>query len=258
MYGRVGEVMGKKTILVLAIITIFFLLSSAPVLSGEDDSSDEITTARIILRPEEGRLGEVIEKVQSLGLRLAQNLPRGLLLFDAPSELNLDGIADLISGLQGIRWAEPDFPFYAAETPNDPAYPKQWNLNKIKMPQGWDISGGGKASVTIAVVDSGVAYRTSGKFTKAPDFANTHFAAGYDFINNDAYPDDEYGHGTHVAAIIASSFDNSFRAAGMAYGCSIMPVQVLGLNGVGTASSVASGINYAVDNGADVICLSLT
>jgi serine protease len=249
--------MGKKAILVLTIATAFFLLCSAPVLSGEDDSSDDVTSPRIILRPEEGRLGEVVEKVQSLGLRLAENLPRDLLLFDAPPEIDLEGLSDLISGLQGIRWAEPDFPFYAAEVPDDPDYPKQWNLKKINMPQGWDISGGGKASVTIAVVDSGVAYRTSGKFTKAPDFAATHFTAGYDFINNDDYPDDEYGHGTHVAAIIASSFDNSFRAAGMAYDCSIMPVQVLGLNGVGTASSVASGINYAVDSGAKVICLSL-
>jgi len=249
--------MGKKTILVLAIITIFFLLSSAPVLSGEDDSSGDITSTGIILRPEEGRLGEVIERVQSLGLRLAQNLPRGLLLFEAPPEIDLDEIANLISGFPGIRWAEPDIPFYAAYEPNDPYYPEQWNLDKINMPGAWDTSGGGDASVTVAVVDSGVAYRTSGKYTKAPDFAATHFAPGYDFVGNDPEPDDEYGHGTHVAAIIASTFDNSFRAAGMAYNCRIMPVQVLGLGGVGTASAVASGINYAVDNGAKVICLSL-
>jgi len=198
-----------------------------------------------------------MDKLQSLGLRLAENLPRDLLLFDAPEGWDVEGMARLISGLPGVRWAEPDLPFHAAEVPDDPDYPKQWNLGKISMPQAWDIAGGGKASVTIAVVDSGVAYRTSGKFTRAPDFAATRFAPGYDFINDDSNPDDEYGHGTHVAAIIASSFDNSFRAAGMAYGCTIMPVQVLGPDGAGTASSVASGINYAVDNGADVICLSL-
>jgi hypothetical protein len=106
-------------------------------------------------------------------------------------------------------------------------------------------------------VDSGVAYRSAGTYTKAPDFAATSFVSGYDFVANDPEPDDDYGHGTHVAAIIASSYDNHFRAAGMAYACSIMPVRVLGSDGTGTASTVASGIYYAVDNGARVINLSL-
>ncbi len=177
-----------------------------------------------------------------------------MLLVEAPQGTDAAQLEDL----PGIAWAEPDIAFSAAETPNDPDYPLQWNLEKIEMPAAWDIAGGGRDAVIVAVVDSGVAYRNAGSFTRAPDFLSTRFVAGYDFIAGDAYPDDEYGHGTHVAAIIASAYDNSFRAAGMAYACSIMPVRVLGSDGVGTASSVASGIYYAVDNGARVINLSLS
>jgi hypothetical protein len=111
--------------------------------------------------------------------------------------------------------------------------------------------------VVVAVVDSGAAYRDSGKFRRAPDFTSTSFVPGYAFIENDDTPDDEYGHGTHVTAIIASTLGNGFRAAGMAYDCSIMPVRVLGGNGAGSASGVASGIYFAADHGARIICLSL-
>ncbi|MBC7231077.1 MAG: S8 family serine peptidase [Actinobacteria bacterium] len=225
----------------------------APAAASTPGGEGVRVEGEVILRPRTGKLAEAAREALSRGLRFVRGLPGGMLLMRAPRETDLT----VLEALPSIDWAEPDLPFRAAESPNDPDYPLQWNLQKIKMPGAWDIAAGGDPSVVVAVVDSGVAYRDSGTFRRAPDFAATSFVPGYDFVANDAYPDDEYGHGTHVAAIIASAYNNAFRAAGMAYSCSIMPVRVLGAAGSGTASAVASGIYYAADNGASVINLSV-
>ena len=237
--------------LLLAAAALLFY--GVPAAGGEAEPSQDPSGQAIILRPEDGRLMEAVRESMSMGLRFDKALPGGMLVLEAPQGID----AGMLEELPEIRWAEPDLAFHATQTPDDPDYPKQWNLGKINMPSAWNMAGGGRSSIVVAVLDSGVAYRDSGRFTRAPDFASTSFAAGYDFVSDDAYPDDEYGHGTHVAAILASSFDNSFRAAGIAYGCSIMPVRVLGIDGAGTASTVAAGIYYAVDNGAKIINLSL-
>jgi len=243
-----------RSLAVLVLAAALCAAFTVPALSSGTAGGEPSSGQTIILCPEDGKTEEALSDSQSLGLQLDKALPGGMLLMQAPPGID----AAMLEKLPDVSWAEPDLPFYAAETPNDPDYPRQWNLQKINMPSAWDIAGRGQSSVVIAVVDSGVAYRDAGTFSKAPDFAQTSFAPGYDFIANDADPDDEYGHGTHVAAIIASSYNNGFRAAGIASACTIMPVRVLGSDGVGTASAVASGIYLAADNGARVICLSLS
>ncbi|MDY6796451.1 MAG: DUF5719 family protein [Actinomycetota bacterium] len=248
--------MARRALILAALLVLVFAACGISPLQTWPEAEAGEDWQQVILRPETGKLAEALQETVSLGLKSLRDLPHDLLLMKVPPYIDLD----LLSHLPSIAWAEPDITFRAAgasAVPNDPDYSSQWNLQKIDMPAAWDIAKGGKSSVTVAVVDSGVAYRTAGKYTRAPDFQNTVFGDGYDFINNDDFPDDDYGHGTHMAAIIASSHNNSFRAAGMAYSCTIMPVRVLGLDGVGTASSVSSGIYYAVDNGADIICLSL-
>ena len=79
---------------------------------------------------------------------------------------------------------------------------------------------------------------------------------GWDFANRDNNPQDQNNHGTHVAEIVAAE-SNGFGATGVAFNATVMPVQVLGTNGSGASYNVAAGIRYAVDNGADVVNLSL-
>lgn len=147
-------------------------------------------------------------------------------------------------------------------TPNDPTYNLQWHFPKVNLPASWDRDTtaplyGGDPSVVVAVVDTGVAFEQYGSYVQAPDFAQTTFVAGYDFINGDAHPNDDHGHGTHVAGTVAQSTNNGVGVAGVAFATAIMPVKVLGSSGVGTSATVAQGIDFARQNGADVINLSL-
>jgi serine protease len=141
----------------------------------------------------------------------------------------------------------------------------QWNFvgpYGVDAPQAWGnlIAAGapGGNGVTVAVLDTGVAYPAdSSRSGASPDLDGTPFAPGYDFVENDALPADENGHGTHVASTIAEQTDNAFGLTGLAYGVRIMPVRVLDRAGDGDAVTIARGLRYAVEHGAKVINLSL-
>ncbi|MBI2322609.1 MAG: S8 family serine peptidase [Chloroflexi bacterium] len=135
-------------------------------------------------------------------------------------------------------------------TPNDPSYAaSQWNLRAMRLPDAWEITTGSSA-VTIAVVDTGVDLAH-------PDLVSKIASGGWDFANSDASPQDDNGHGTHVAGIAAAATDNGVGIAGVAWQARILPVKVLNSSGSGFISDVADGIRWAADHGAQIINLSL-
>jgi serine protease len=115
----------------------------------------------------------------------------------------------------------------------------------------------GGRGIVVAVLDTGVAYANHGRFRQSPDLVGTRFAAGYDFVDDDPYPDDHNGHGTHVASTIAERTNNGIGVTGIAYEATIMPVRVLDSRGEGDAGVIARGVRFATRRGADVINLSL-
>ena len=170
-----------------------------------------------------------------------------------------------LRGEPGVVYAEADPIVRPSWTPNDSLYRLQWNFQKIKMENAWEINRGGSSKITVAILDTGVAYTNQGAFAQAPDLSGTHFVAGRDFIWADNQPLDTDGHGTHVAGTIAQTTDNQAGAAGMAFNVNIMPVKVLdsawdeqqGAPFTSTMAVVAEGIRWAVDHGAKVINMSL-
>ena len=132
---------------------------------------------------------------------------------------------------------------------NDPRVGEQWALPLLGIPNSWNQIQNGRGSLIIAVVDSGVC-------TDHPDLQGRTIA-GYDFVENDAVPQDVFGHGCGVAGIIAANANNGTGIAGIAPNAQIMPIRVLDNRGLGNYSTIAQGIIYAADNGADVINLSL-
>ncbi len=114
------------------------------------------------------------------------------------------------------------------------------------------------AGVTVAILDTGVAFENFQNFQQAPDLIGTRFVAGYDFVNTDSHLNDDQGHGTHVAGTLAQATNNGEGAAGVAYEATNMPVKILDSRGQGSYAAIVQGINYAVANGAKVINLSLS
>ena len=160
-----------------------------------------------------------------------------------------------------VEYAEPNYLMQLLWIPNDPLYQHQWHFYNpryggIQMEGAWEISTG-RTEVTVAVLDTGVAYEDYDIYRQAPDLANTNFIPGYDFINSDEHANDDHGHGTHVAGTIAQSTNNLLGVAGIAFDTTIMPVKVLNLDGIGRVSGVVDGIHYATDHGAQIINLSL-
>jgi serine protease len=115
----------------------------------------------------------------------------------------------------------------------------------------------GAEGITVAVLDTGIAYRPLGhRFRRSPDFSAGQFAKGYDFVEHDRVPLDENGHGTHVAGTIGEKTNNGVGLTGLAYRAKLMPVRVLDRQGRGQADDIARGIRFATAHGADVINMS--
>jgi serine protease len=115
----------------------------------------------------------------------------------------------------------------------------------------------GAEGVTVAVLDTGIAYRAKGTaFARSPDFGAGQFVRGHDFVDEDRLPLDENGHGTHIAGTIGEKTDNAIGLTGLAYRAKLMPVRVLDKHGRGEASAIAKGIRFAVEHHAQVINMS--
>jgi serine protease len=174
---------------------------------------------------------------------------------------------------RGVEYAVPNLIAHASGfIPNDPGrigtpagwQELQWNFapdNGVDAPDAWtnvaNAGHPGGSGVTVAVLDTGVAYTDRGRYRRSPDFGASRFVRGYDFVDHDPYPNDENGHGTHVAGTIAERTNNGYGLTGLAYGVKIMPVRVLDSRGEGDAANIAAGIRYAARRGAQVINLSL-
>ncbi|MBI2416144.1 MAG: S8 family serine peptidase [Candidatus Kerfeldbacteria bacterium] len=183
----------------------------------------------------------------------------------------VESTLDLWANDPTTAFAEPDGLVRAL------AQETSWGWTTLQAGEAATTNGATGAGVIVAVVDTGVDYNHED--LDANNWVNTDEsdgnnvdndsngfvddALGYDFIGSlytavtpDNDPQDEHGHGTHVAGIIAAE-NNTVGTRGVAPSATIMPVKVLDSEGVGFDSTVADGIRYAVDNGADIINLSL-
>jgi subtilisin family serine protease len=160
--------------------------------------------------------------------------------------------ADVLSSLRSrtaVKSAAEEIISEALDvTPDDSAWPQQTGLRVAGFPAAWDVTQG-SSRVVVAVIDTGVDGRHQ-------DLRGA-LVPGYDFVNSDANPLDDHGHGTAVAGVIAARAGNRVGGAGICWRCSIMPVKVLDASGSGDDTLIAAGIVWATDHGAKVINLSL-
>jgi subtilisin family serine protease len=181
-----------------------------------------------------------------------------------------------LAAVDAVELAEPNRWRETMITPNDPQLVDQWGLTKINAPTAWDISTGSGA-VVVGIIDSGcdldhpeLAPLLVNGFDMVDLGASPTPPAGWrfegDFSGRDAIPEDEVGHGTHVAGTIAAATDNGVQVAGIGWQTKIMPVKALTrmvrisdgrVSGVGSSADVAAAVRWAADNGAHVINMSL-
>lgn len=199
--------------------------------------------------------GQVIRDIPALGVQVLRfENEEALAMVSVYQDLDQVIFAepDYIASIQGA----PDGPAFQdaafepdaiLRTPSDPLLSRQWHHDTIESREAWDVASGN--GVVVAVIDTGV------MCTHAD--LQGRCVAGYDFVFNDNDPRDDHGHGTHVSGIAAATTDNAVGVAGSGWGAKIMPVKALDSTGNGGHSSIASGITWAVDHGADVINMSL-
>ena len=162
-------------------------------------------------------------------------------------------VAGSVRTLVGPRASKPSKPkakprpVAADSAPNDPLWRDSWSLTKVRAPGAWRVTKGA-ADVVIAVLDTGID-------RSHPDLQGA-FVEGWDTVNEDADANDDHGHGTLVAGVIAARSNNGIGGVGACSQCSLMPVKVIGANGAGSTADIAEGIVWAADHGARVINMS--
>src|SRR5439155_1577641 len=197
-----------------------------------------------------------------------------------------------------VVYAQAAYHVHATMVPNDPNYSVlQWNLPLVNMERAWDIQPDAASTVTVAVLDTGVAYRNATITVNIPAFRNaginypalgasvvpyaaapqlvganganaSRIVAPFDILSNGVNPPLDFeGHGTHVSGTIGQLTNDNVGEAGIAFNVKLMPVKVLGSFWDvkfgsapfegGSDDDVARGIHYAADNGAKIINMSL-
>ncbi|PWR76006.1 S8 family peptidase [Methanospirillum stamsii] len=240
--------------------------SAAISYSGEDNSG------RILVRynvSDVSTLSDIsiegIQVVEDLG----STLMPGLALCNT-SGISRDEAVEKISETPGVLYAEPDYLWTIAKVPDDPQFWRQWGLENTgqvyregvipgkagsdgRVVNGWDITTG-SGTVLVAVLDTGVDYTH-------PDLVSNMWTGpngehGYDVINQDYDPMDDFGHGTHCAGLIGAVGNNGIGTSGVSWKTKIVAVKAIDAQGTAYTSDIIKGIEYSTQVGADIVSCS--
>lgn len=151
--------------------------------------------------------------------------------------------------MDNVESVTPNHYIYATSTPNDTYFGDQWGLHNtgqsggtydadIDAPEAWNLRTGAGSTVYVAVIDSGINY-------DHPDLAaNVWSGKGYDFVNDDSDPADDYGHGTFVAGVIGAVGNNGRGVSGVNWSVRMIALKVLNGSGSGTVSDEIEAIEW--------------
>jgi subtilisin family serine protease len=126
---------------------------------------------------------------------------------------------------------------------------ENWGIEKMNIPKLW-VEGFKGRGINIAIMDSGVNYNH-------PDFSN-NIHTGFNAIEPQKLPIDDYGHGTLVTGIIAAQHDNNIGFKGIAPEANIYPVKVLDRFGKGSLVNIERGIDWCIEHNIDIINMSFS
>jgi len=199
-------------------------------------------------------------------------------LLKLPKNSNVNKMVSKYNENPYVEYADPNYKLYVDATiPNDYYFSLLWGMHNtgqtggiadadIDAPEAWGITTG-SSDIIVAVIDTGVDYNhedlDANIWTNPGEIAGDGIdndvngyvddIRGWDFYNNDNNPFDDNGHGTHCSGTIAAEGNNGIGVVGVSWNAKIMPLKFLNRRGSGNTDDAIDAINYAINNGADIM-----
>ncbi len=239
---------------------------------------------RILVRPKADSDPALLRRTyEMLGCTVRQSFLRigNLTVLAIPAGFDVRTTIGLLEKTGLFEYVEPDYIGHALAMPNDPRFSEQWSLNNtggaagiagadIKAVNAWSIAHDA-SDVIVAVVDSGIRYTHqdlaanmwvnpgesgAGKETNGVDDDGDGYVDdvyGVNVLNHSGNPDDDWGHGTHVAGIIGAVGNNSLGVTGIAWHTKLMACKFIDGSGNYAVSDAVTALDYARRKGANVV-----
>jgi thermitase len=266
IFMEVGDLRLQGYTFAAALLWALLLLILAPGSKGEpaarvgvdnDPEGAPYIAGELLVAYEPGTSEEAEETViRRSGARTLEDLPGKVRLISFPAirrqaseavrERALARALKNLARRAGIEAVDYNYVRGPSFMPNDPRLAYQWGLTSTRFGGAWNVAKGSGAQV--AIVDSGVN-------SMHPDIGR--IIAQRDFVEGDAVADDDNGHGTHVTGIAGALTDNGKGVAGGCFKCGLLIAKVMGARAFTTDSRIVKGISWSVNQGADVMNLSL-
>ncbi len=211
---------------------------------------------RILIKPKAGinqtvldnfhlaRKGEVLRTFDGIGHLQVLRVPKGETVPGLIAQYQKSGL---------VEFAEPDYLGHIYVTPNDPGYTNHllWGLDTIAAPAAWNVLTSA-SNIVVAVLDTGVRY--THEDLAANMWVNPNDGShGWNVLAGTSDPSDDNGHGTMVAGVLGAVGNNGKGVTGVAWRVQIMACKCFNSFGIGSISSVITGMDYAQTNGARII-----
>jgi subtilisin family serine protease len=190
--------------------------------------------------------------------RVTKEFPElGLQIVKLPDNVSTEQSLIEYANSAEIEYAQPNYIYHVDAIPNDTNFGSLYGMQKISAPTAWDTTTG-SSNIVVAVIDTGV--RTTHEDLSANIWQNTgeiagnavdddgngyvDDAVGYDFINNDSNPHDDYNHGTHCAGTIGATGNNGKGVVGVNWNVKLMALKIHDITGNSTSAKIVEAYNY--------------
>lgn len=230
----------RRVIAVVVLAFVICLAFAAPAFAG-------IGPVRKIVRFQTGALNE--HALNGLTKRHAKIVRRLPLIDGVAVLLPSEAVAKGLLGEPGVVSVSDDFIVTALGKPAPAAPPAealQWGVTRVGAPLVWSFTMADP--IKVGIVDTGIS-------TTHPDLL-ANLKGGVSFVGNASSYNDDNGHGTHVAGIVAAA-DNEIGVIGVAPKVDLYAIKVLNRKGSGYTSDIIAGLDWAKNNGIKVVNMSL-